>query len=142
VVLEKVPEEEGGQGSAIQSTFRQLGSALGIAVLMTVFFSTLTGTLRDKLVDNGFSPSDATQFSDGVTKSAGAAIGALAQNPETAGVADAAREAMSHALAIGSFLAAGFLVLAQRNGPGVPIEEIVPQPREHDLEARNKGPSM
>ena len=36
VVLAEIPENEGGQGSGIQSTFRQLGSALGIAVLTTV----------------------------------------------------------------------------------------------------------
>ena len=111
VVLAEIPENEGGQGSGIQSTFRQLGSALGIAVLTTVFFSTLTSTLHDKLIDNGLSPTDATKLSDGVTKSAGAAIDALAQSPATTAVADAARDAMSHALAFGSFLAAGFLVL-------------------------------
>lgn len=111
VVLAEIPENKGGQGSGIQSTFRQLGSALGIAVLMTVFFSTLTSSLHDKLIDSGFSPATATEFSDGVTKSAGAAIEVLAQNPATATVADAAREAMTHALAFGSFLAAGFLVI-------------------------------
>lgn len=111
VVLEEIPENEGGQGSAIQSAFRQLGSALGIAVLMTVFFSTLTDTLHGRLVDQGLAPAEAAKFSDGVTDSAGAAIQALAQNPATVAVADAARDAMSQALAFGSFLGAGFLVL-------------------------------
>ncbi|NMO04913.1 MFS transporter [Gordonia sp. TBRC 11910] len=111
VVLEEIPESEGGQGSAIQSTFRQLGSALGIAILMTVFFSTLSTTLHDKLVDMGLAPADATRFSDGVTDSAGAAIHSLTQNPATAQIGDAAQSAMSQALAFGSFLGAGFLVL-------------------------------
>lgn len=111
VVLEEIPENEGGQGSAIQSAFRQLGSALGIAVLMTVFFSTLTDTLHGRLLDQGLAPAEAAKFSDGVTDSAGAAIEALAQNPATVAVAEAARDAMSQALAFGSFLGAGFLVL-------------------------------
>ncbi|MGR0161106.1 MFS transporter [Paenarthrobacter nitroguajacolicus] len=111
VVLADVPEGDGGQSSGIQSTFRQLGSALGIAALTTVFFSSLGSTLHSKLTDAGLPDGDATQLSDAVTNSAGAAIGPLASRPETAFVADAAHEAMTQAIAFGSYLAAGFLVL-------------------------------
>ncbi|BBZ67121.1 MFS transporter [Mycolicibacterium insubricum] len=111
VVLAEIPENKGGQGSGIQSTFRQLGSALGIAVLTTVFFSTLADKLHDLLLDKGYSAADAVDFSEGVTKSAGHAIASLAENPATVAVAEAGRDAMTHALAFGSFLAAGFLVV-------------------------------
>ncbi|WP_104087205.1 MFS transporter [Arthrobacter sp. GMC3] len=111
VVLADVPEEDGGQSSGIQSTFRQLGSALGIAALTTVFFSSMGSTLHGKLTDAGLSGADASKLSSAVTDSAGAAIGSFASHPETAYVADAAREAMTHAIAIGSYLAAGFLVI-------------------------------
>lgn len=111
VVLADVPEDEDGQSSGIQSTFRQLGSALGIAALTTVFFSSLSSNIRDRLVDAGLPADQAVEFGDAVTDSAGAAIYPLAANPDTAFVANAAREAMTHSLALGSYLAAGFLVL-------------------------------
>lgn len=111
VVLEEVPEKEGGQGSAIQSTFRQLGSALGIAALTTVFFSTISSNLRSTLTDGGMDSDRAQEFSSTVTDSAGAVIAPLSENPDTVAVADAARDAMTHGLVLGSYLAAGFLVL-------------------------------
>lgn len=111
VVLADVPEGEGGQSSGIQSTFRQLGSALGIAALTTVFFSSLGSTLHGKLTDAGVPAADATTLSNAVTDSAGAVIKSLAAQPETVFAADAAREAMTQALAFGSYLAAAFLVV-------------------------------
>lgn len=126
VVLAEIPEDEGGQGSGIQSTFRQLGSALGIAVLMTVFFSALNSGLGRKLTGQGLSADEATSYSDQVTQSAGAMIEPLSQNPATAVIADTAREAMSQALAYGSFLAAGFLVL------GLVATLFIPNIKMHD----------
>jgi len=111
VVLADVPEGEAGQSSGIQSTFRQLGSALGIAALTTVFFSSLGGILHGKLTDAGLTGAEATKLSNAVTDSAGAVIEPLASNPQTVFAADAAREAMTQAIAIGSYLAAGFLVV-------------------------------
>lgn len=111
VVLADVPEEDGGQSSGIQSTFRQLGSALGIAALTTVFFSTLSANLQDRLADAGLAADQVAKFSAAVTDSAGAAIEPLAASPATAFIADAAREAMTHGIVLGSFLAAGFLVV-------------------------------
>ncbi|WP_349863602.1 MFS transporter [Leifsonia sp. WHRI 6310E] len=111
VVLADVPEGEGGQSSGIQSTFRQLGSALGIAALTTVFFSSLGGILHGTLTDAGLTGAEATKLSNAVTDSAGAVIEPLASNPQTVFAADAAREAMTQAIAIGSYLAAGFLVV-------------------------------
>ncbi|MFF3063513.1 MFS transporter [Oerskovia sp. NPDC057915] len=111
VVLADVPEDEDGQSSGIQSTFRQLGSALGIAALTTVFFSVLSSDLRARLTEAGASADQVVAWGDAVTDSAGAAIAPLAADPATAFVADAAREAMTHGLALGSYLAAGFLVL-------------------------------
>ncbi len=41
VILAEIPVAESGQASGMQSTFRQLGSALGVAVLGTVLFTAL-----------------------------------------------------------------------------------------------------
>lgn len=111
VVLAEVPHESAGQGSGIQSAFRQLGSALGIAALTTVFFTTLSANLRERLGDAGVPGGRADQFTGAVTDSAGAAIGPLADRPETASVADAARSAMTDGVAVGGYVAAGFVVL-------------------------------
>lgn len=111
VVLADVPTDEGGQSSGIQSTFRQLGSALGIAALTTVFFSTLGGGLQSKLQDSGLAASDAKDFADAVTDSAGGAIEPIGQVPGLEYVADLARQAMTDAVAFGAFVAAGFLVV-------------------------------
>lgn len=110
VVLAEVPEASAGQGSGVQSVFRQLGSALGIAVLTTTFFSVVAGRLNDELAASGLPAEQADGLTRAVVGSAGAAIDGLAARPETAAVADAAREAMAHGVSLGSYLAAGFLV--------------------------------
>jgi hypothetical protein len=64
-----------------------------------------------------------------VTKSAGAAIDALAAHPQTTFVADAARAAMTHAITLGGYLAAGFLLIglaATALIPSAPLTEIAP----------------
>lgn len=110
VVLNDVPEESAGQGSGVQSVFRQLGSALGIAVLTTTFFSVLGSRLSTELTTSGIPAGQADQLTRAVVGSAGAAIDGLAAQPQTAAVADAARAAMAHGISLGSYLAAGFLL--------------------------------
>ncbi|MFI9405140.1 DHA2 family efflux MFS transporter permease subunit [Nocardia sp. NPDC052316] len=111
VVLAQVPAERAGQGAGVQSAFRQLGSALGIAVLTSVFFTTLDSGLRERLSESEL-PADAVgRFARAVTDSAGATIGPLGANPQTAVVADAARAAMTDAVTISGYLAAGFVLL-------------------------------
>ena len=41
VILAEIPVAESGQASGLQSTFRQLGSALGVAILGTLLITTL-----------------------------------------------------------------------------------------------------
>lgn len=110
VVLAEVPEPSAGQGSGVQSVFRQLGSALGIAILTTTFFSVVGTRLTSDLTSGGLPAEQASRFSGTVVASAGAAIDGLAAQPQTAAVADAARTAMAHGVALGGFLAAGFLL--------------------------------
>jgi EmrB/QacA subfamily drug resistance transporter len=110
VVLADVPESSAGQGSGMQSVFRQLGSALGIAVLTTTFFSVLGTRLGAELTATGVPAGQADQLTRAVVGSAGAAIDGLAAQPQTAAVADAARQAMAHGISLGSYLAAGFLL--------------------------------
>lgn len=111
VVLNDVPERSSGQASGIQSAFRQLGSALGIAVLTTIFFSSLSANLHDRLTEMGLPVGQADKLSGAVTDSAGAAIEPLASNPKTATIADAAHAAMTDGIVLGGYVAAGFVLL-------------------------------
>lgn len=111
VVLNDVPEHSSGQASGVQSAFRQLGSAMGIAFLTTVFFTTLGTKLHGRLADAGLSAAQSDKLTGAVTDSAGAAIGPLADHPQTAPVAEAARAAMTDGVVLGGYIAAAFVAL-------------------------------
>jgi len=109
VVLGDVPVDQSGQGSGTSSTARQIGSALGIAVLGTVLFTSVGLSLEAKLAAQDIPAATSTQIVDAVVDSAGAAIPSLdAQSPA---VADAAREAFSEGTRYSAYAAAGFLVV-------------------------------
>ena len=109
VVLADVPVEESGQGSGTQSTARQVGSALGIAVLGTILFSATGSILDARLTDSGVPAAERTRIVDSVVSSSGGVIPSL--DGKDATVADDARVAFSDATRAAAFSAAGFLVL-------------------------------
>ncbi|WP_217275166.1 DHA2 family efflux MFS transporter permease subunit [Microbacterium hominis] len=110
VVLADVPVDRSGQASGTQSTARQIGSALGIAVLGTVLFGTLGLDLDSRLADL---PADQReQVVAVVTDSAGASIPALQADAATARVGDIAAESFTTASSYAAFTAAGFLAIA------------------------------
>ncbi|WP_051300871.1 DHA2 family efflux MFS transporter permease subunit [Actinomadura rifamycini] len=111
VVLADVPPRSAGQASGVQSAFRELGFALGIALLTTLFFTALGARIRDRLTADGVPDGAADAHAGAVTDSAGAAIGTLAGRPETAPVADAARAAMADGVALCSYAAAACVVI-------------------------------
>ncbi|MFM1992606.1 MAG: hypothetical protein RL600_434 [Actinomycetota bacterium] len=87
VIMVDVPMEKTGQASGSQSTVRQIGSALGIAVLGTVLFTSTQASIENRIVDlPGLSVVDAPtrqiiaeQIAGPVADSAGAAIIAIPQ---------------------------------------------------------------
>ena len=111
VVLTDVPLNRSGEGSGIQSTSRQVGSALGIAILGTVLFATLGARYDTALADLGVPEAQRVQLVAAVKDSAGAAIPGLAANPGTAAVAEPARVAFTDASRVAALTAAGFLVI-------------------------------
>lgn len=111
VILAEVPVAKSGQGSATQSTARQTGSALGIAVLGTAFFTTLrTGTENQTAEAVAGAPQLAGAV-DSVNATSGGSITALAADPQTAFIADAAREAMTNGASLAGWIAAGALLI-------------------------------
>jgi hypothetical protein len=79
IVLSDVPVERSGIASGANSTLRQVGSALGIAVLGTVLFSTLVAGTSANLTAAlpGASPACVQLVTDLVDESAGQVLPAL-----------------------------------------------------------------
>lgn len=111
VIMSEVPPAQGGQASGLQSTVRQLGSALGIAVLGTLLVTSLGFGLQDRLDSSGMPPAASQQVVEIVRGSAGAAIPALAASPHAAAAADLARDAMVEASKRTAWFAAAALAL-------------------------------
>jgi EmrB/QacA subfamily drug resistance transporter len=111
VVLAHVPVEQSGQASGTQSTARQIGSALGIAILGTILFSSLGTGLGARLDTQSLPAPVKDRFVNLVVDSAGAAIPGLGDNDRTAKVAEEARFAFSDAARYSAFSAAGFLAV-------------------------------
>lgn len=111
VVLKDVPVDQSGQGSGTQSTARQFGSALGIAILGTVLFTSTAVLLGDSLEARGVPVDDRDRITSAVVDSAGGAIAGLAADPSTSAIADDAKAAFSTGTRYAALTAAGFLVL-------------------------------
>jgi EmrB/QacA subfamily drug resistance transporter len=110
VVLADVPVEQSGRASGTQSTSRQIGSALGVATLGTLLFSSISVHLADAL--STLPPEARDGIVDAVTDSAGAAIPALQDDPSTARIGALAADAFTGAASTASFGAAVFLAVA------------------------------
>ncbi len=74
VIMVDVPIELSGQGSGSQSTVRQIGSALGVAVLGTVLFSATQLSLDSRLDGLHISGAAKTQIVNSVVDTSGGAI--------------------------------------------------------------------
>lgn len=112
VVLKDVPVAASGQGSGTSSTSRQIGSALGIAVIGTILFSTAQFSLQAALEKRNVPDEIATPIVAAVVDSAGGAISGLEANPATAEFAADAKQALSAGTTSAAYLAAGFLAVA------------------------------
>ena len=87
LVLSDVPPERGGLASGANSTLRQVGSALGIAILGTVLFSSLVAGTRSNLdrALSDVSPTCRETIASLVDESAGQILPALRNPSASAG---------------------------------------------------------
>lgn len=116
VVLADVPVAQSGQASGLQSTFRQLGSALGVAVLGSELVATVSRGTQDRLTDLGTVPATVVDtVVEAVRGSAGAAIPSLARialpGADMAAVQLAAEQAMAAAARVTTMTAGGVIML-------------------------------
>ncbi|MEO7349114.1 MAG: DHA2 family efflux MFS transporter permease subunit [Terrimesophilobacter sp.] len=133
VILVDVPVEKSGQGSGTQSTSRQIGSALGIAILGTILFASVGSSLQARIADSPLPDATKTQIVDAVVDSAGNAIPGL--KVRDAAIYLDAQEAFSDGTRYSAFAAAGFLAvgllatlrldskLEEHDENGKPVEE-------------------
>jgi len=111
VVLVDVPVRRSGEASGVQSTSRQIGSALGVAILGTVLFTSVGVQLDQALRGTGLPDGARTAVVSAVVDSAGGAIRELGDDPRTAVALEPARQAFSDGTRYAAFTAAGFLLI-------------------------------
>ncbi|MDO5500428.1 MAG: MFS transporter [Propionibacteriaceae bacterium] len=111
IMLADVPKGYSGEASGTQTTVRQLGSAMGIAVLGGLLIASLSAGTADRMAAAGVPEPMRTPVESAVHDSIGAAIPALRENPQTAAAADAAADALVHAAKVSTGFAAGILAV-------------------------------
>lgn len=108
VILSEVPVAESGMASAVQSTSRQVGAAIGTALLGAVLITGL-GSITSDLTDRGVTQQTAQRVTEVVQQSAGTAVVGLPQQPNGQLLFEGASEGFATAVkSVG--LVAGFLI--------------------------------
>jgi EmrB/QacA subfamily drug resistance transporter len=132
VVLEDVPPARSGQASAMNSTFRQVGSALGAACLGAILFGTLGARLDHELEGVAGLPAERRESLVGEVRStAGQVIPRLAADPALRTEVEDAKVAYTEAARITALAAAGFVsmgLLVSFGLPRRPDEDTDPAP--------------
>jgi EmrB/QacA subfamily drug resistance transporter len=111
LLLSDVPRDESGQASGVQSAIRQLGSALGVALLGGLLIARLAAGTRDNLTALGLPGQVVDSVASAVKETAGIAIAGLQTKPGGQVVATAASDAMVAASRVTLFAAAAALAL-------------------------------
>jgi EmrB/QacA subfamily drug resistance transporter len=116
VILFEIPPAESGQASGMQSTFRQVGAAVGIALLGTVLAAGLrSGTVENLSEIPGLPEVAQEGIVEAVAGSAGQVLPALGEEPGSEPVVAAVSDAFASAarttgLVAVAFVAGGFLL--------------------------------
>jgi fucose permease len=112
VIMVDVPMDKIGQASGSQSTVRQVGSALGIAVLGTVLFTQIESVFAGKLKDLGMPDSLAEGLNTSVVESAGGVIQVMVNDPNVPlAFVQAAKDSFTDGVRFSAVAAAVFLLL-------------------------------
>ena len=130
VVLTEVPVEASGQGSGIASTFRQVGSALGIAILGTILLSTLESGVSSRLKSvPGIPAARQEAIAHAIGTSGGSAIVELRGKPGTEQIVTASSKALASSASTVAYVAAGFVLCGLLFTTGLPNPRGRPRPR-------------
>ncbi len=111
VSLADVPPAQAGQASGTQSTARQVGAALGIAVVGTVFATSLGHAMTDRLAGTALPPARQAAVAHDLRESAGTYGRDLHASPGTAVEARAADASLAAATRHAALTTAAILAL-------------------------------
>jgi len=112
VILADVPPAQSGEASGIQSTARQVGAALGIAILGTALTVGLAHGTRSRLERaQSLPPATISQVTGAVEQTGGAVLPALRRSPALVQTVAPIEEAFAASARRAAFVAAGFVLL-------------------------------
>jgi MFS transporter, DHA2 family, multidrug resistance protein len=112
-VMSSLPRERAGVGSSVNNTVRQVGGALGVAVLGAVLTSSYRGTVEPKLdALHVLPPGVAHDVSGSIQATQDFVAQAVGAHPQAAQLLGPANDAFVHAMHITTFVAAGIMFLA------------------------------
>jgi predicted MFS family arabinose efflux permease len=111
-ILIDIPPRQSGQASGMQSTVRQVGSALGIAILGTLLVVGLGARTEARLEELGTLPEDAgAAIADLVRTTAGAALPGIREMPDSGPVVEVIEDAFVASARTVALAAAGFITV-------------------------------
>jgi EmrB/QacA subfamily drug resistance transporter len=119
VILADVPVAESGQASAIQSTSRQVGAAIGTAIIGTTLLIGLGG-IAGQLEDRGVPAEQAQQVTQVIEDSAGQAIPGLAAQPQGETLVEGATAGFVSAIKGVAWVAGIFVLLGLATSMALP----------------------
>ena len=112
VTLSDIPVEKSGLASGANSTLRQVGSALGIAILGTILLVSLGANVRSSLTDApGVPPAAAEGIAVAMESSAGQALTGIKAQPGSEAIVPLLDQAFADAARLTGFVAFGFILL-------------------------------
>ena len=120
VILSEVPVAESGQASAVQSTSRQVGAAIGTAIIgATLIFG--LGNVATQLEDRGVPAAQAEQIASAMSSSAGQAITALpTDTPEGQLIVEGASAGFVDAIKLVAWVACAFVLFGLATSLALP----------------------
>jgi len=135
VVLSEVPPERSGLASGANSTMRQVGTAIGAALIGTILLTGLNSGTRDRLAQVPGLPAAAQeQVAQAIEASDGQALVVLRDDPRAAAAVPAVEDAFVDAARTAGLVAAGFI------GLGLLFSLRLPAPARSPLETAEVRP--
>lgn len=121
VILDGVTEEDAGQASGTQSTFRQLGATFGVALVGTVLTLTLTARTTDAFaIVPAIPQQQAAQVTESLAASGGTALAGLRHEPQLAPVIGAIDDGFAAAVQDSMIVALGGFAVALAAAAALP----------------------
>lgn len=140
VVLAEIPPRESGQASGMQSTFRQVGAAVGIALLGTVLSASLRTNTADALASiTQLPPQARSGIVEAVAGSAGQVLPSLAAQPGSEPVVAAVSGAFADAARTTALVAVVFVVIGFLLSTRLPDLRYGSEGMEREPSAGNQG---